>query len=482
MEGFTAALMDGDLNRAATFLDLSNIPPGARGEVGERASLSLGLVLDALQLPAWRDADSLKALAAQPLISLTDTTAGSIELVNLAHTDAVGDWRFSAASVHGALEQLRLAIPEIRAALLAGKNRVLVFDTEAPEIALAVELPAPLHTRFLGLSIAQWIGVPIVLGLSWLGARVFRICFHALLSVLGRHRAKAWREESARASNAFAWTAALWIGTWTMLGLGLPISILMVALLAMKIATILCFAWTLIEVVALIRAWVASPSGVQMDDLASRGVARIAQIVIVAGAFLAIVGSVGERESVNHAVAALGIGGIAIGLAVQDPLKNYFAGLVLAADRPFRTGDRVSIDALTGTIVHIGMRATSIRTDFNSLVSLPNATVAGAKIESEPTGGKDHEIRISMLLPLVTPIDRIAQFRDAAKNALSTMRGVRPDSIELGVRGNNEKGIDFGVLLAAAADTGKKSEVQDAVMLILLESARSAGAFVSEAR
>ncbi len=479
--GLSQALREGDLGAASRFLDLSKLPPGARDEIGERASLSLGLVLDTLDAPGWRDPSSL-TLPTDSELTLGTTPAGSIQLVNVALRGESPNWRFSDASVRGSTEQLRLAIPAIRRAVAEQLNHIAVFDFQAPEVALSVALPDALRFHILGLAVAQWLGLVVVVAFSWFGARVFSRIIDAALHLAGRHRAGAWRETSKYASRAFAWTAALKAGSWALLGLGLPIPFLLVALLALKIATIACFAWTLIEIVALVRAWVASPQGVQLDDLAARGIARIAQIIIVAGALLAVVSTIGERDSVNHAVAALGIGGIAVGLAVQDPLKNYFAGLVLAADRPFRSGDRVLIDSIAGTIIHIGARATTVRTDLNSTISIPNAMVASARIESEPIGGKDLDVHITMLLPLTTTTESIAAFREGALIALKAMRGVRADSIELGLRGNNDKGIEFGVTLTADATAGKKSALQDAVMLVLIASARDVGAFVSASR
>lgn len=479
IEHFQSALKEGDLDRASTLLDLSEIPPGATAEIGERVALSLGLVLSSLAPVAWTDPSTLDAQTHPTTIELARTAAGAIHIALIDPAGKAPNWKFSAQSVEGTDAQLRLAIPRIRSDIAEGRSSFSSFDSEAPEVALAVAMPDSLRTHALGLSLVQWIGIPFVLVLSLLGARLFRVLFDALLRLLGRHRAAAWRDECARASQAFAWMIALKIGTWLVLGLGLPIPVLLILLLALKIATIASFAWALVEVVALIRAWVASPQGVQMDDLAARGIARIAQIAIVAGALLAVVGTIGERDSVNHAVAALGIGGIAIGLAVQDPLKNYFAGLVLAADRPFRLGDRVTIDSLSGTIVHVGMRATAIRTDFNSVISVPNATVASAKIESEPPGGKDNEIHFSLLLPLTVRADRIAAFRDAARVALAQMPGLRVETIEIGLRGNIDKGIEFGITLSADPAAGKKSAVQDAVMLVLLTEARKAGVMES---
>ena len=55
------------------------------------------------------------------------------------------------------------------------------------------------------------------------------------------------------------------------------------------------------------------------------------------------------------------------------------------------------------------------------------------------------------------------------------MPGLRVETIEIGLRGNIDKGIEFGITLSADPVAGKKSAVQDAVMLVLLAEAREAG-------
>jgi len=78
---------------------------------------------------------------------------------------------------------------------------------------------------------------------------------------------------------------------------------------------------------------------------------------------------------------ALGVGGLAVALALQDSLANLFAGVHLLADRPIRVGDFVKVgDSVEGFVIDIGWRSTRIRSLANNVLVLPNQTVAKATI------------------------------------------------------------------------------------------------------
>jgi small-conductance mechanosensitive channel len=80
-------------------------------------------------------------------------------------------------------------------------------------------------------------------------------------------------------------------------------------------------------------------------------------------------------------IAALGIGGLAIALALQDTLSNFFAGAYTTLDRPVRVNDFVELDTGDkGFVVEIGWRSTKIRKLDNNLVVIPNSKMAQSRI------------------------------------------------------------------------------------------------------
>lgn len=74
-------------------------------------------------------------------------------------------------------------------------------------------------------------------------------------------------------------------------------------------------------------------------------------------------------------VTFVGVVGLAISLALQDILKNFCAGLYLLFERPFRLGDVVVVKDQRGVVETIGIRTTTLRTDENVKVLIPNSTM-----------------------------------------------------------------------------------------------------------
>jgi small-conductance mechanosensitive channel len=78
---------------------------------------------------------------------------------------------------------------------------------------------------------------------------------------------------------------------------------------------------------------------------------------------------------------ALGVGGLAVALALQDSLGNLFAGMHLLADKPIRVGDYVKLgDNVEGYVLDVGWRSTRLRMLQNNEVVIPNSKVAQSVI------------------------------------------------------------------------------------------------------
>ncbi len=117
-------------------------------------------------------------------------------------------------------------------------------------------------------------------------------------------------------------------------------------------------------------------------------------LVLVVG-LLILLSTLGIQ--ITPLVTALGVGGLAVALALQDTLSNLFAGMHLLADRPIRVGDYVRIaDTVEGYVVDVGWRSTRVRMLQNNVVVVPNKKVA----ESIITNYDLPESRMSLLIPV----------------------------------------------------------------------------------
>ncbi|GMB95777.1 mechanosensitive ion channel family protein [Helicobacter sp. NHP22-001] len=81
--------------------------------------------------------------------------------------------------------------------------------------------------------------------------------------------------------------------------------------------------------------------------------------------------------NISTIIASLGIGGLAVALAVKDMLANFFASVILLLDNSFNQGDWIVCGDVEGTVVEMGLRRTTIRGFDNALFFVPNSELAG---------------------------------------------------------------------------------------------------------
>ena len=112
--------------------------------------------------------------------------------------------------------------------------------------------------------------------------------------------------------------------------------------------------------------------------------------------------------NVTAAIASLSIGGLAIGLAAQDTLANLFGAVAIFADKPFRVGDRIRLDAVDGTVETIGMRSTRVRNLDGHLVTIPNKTMGNATI-TNVTARPNIKTEMNLGITYDTPTEKVAR-------------------------------------------------------------------------
>ena len=75
---------------------------------------------------------------------------------------------------------------------------------------------------------------------------------------------------------------------------------------------------------------------------------------------------------ISPIIASLGIAGLAVALALQDTLSNFFTGIYITADQPIRPGDYIEVDKVAGHVIDIGWRSTRVKTWDNNVFVIPN--------------------------------------------------------------------------------------------------------------
>ncbi len=118
----------------------------------------------------------------------------------------------------------------------------------------------------------------------------------------------------------------------------------------------------------------------KIDDTVAPLLAKITRVTVLLVTLLVVLGQFGVETA--SLIAMLSVAGLAIGLALQGTLSNIASGLMLLTLRPFNAGDAVDIAGTSGVIEEIGLFVTRMHTFDNRVVTLPNSSVWGNKIEN----------------------------------------------------------------------------------------------------
>ena len=118
-----------------------------------------------------------------------------------------------------------------------------------------------------------------------------------------------------------------------------------------------------------------------LDDMMVPLVSKTLRTLIVLFGVVQIAQQLSDKP-ITSILAGLGVGGLAVALAAQDTIKNFFGSLVIFGDHPFQLGDRIVVDGTDGSVEEVGMRSTRIRTLDGHLVTVPNGELANKMIRN----------------------------------------------------------------------------------------------------
>jgi len=208
-------------------------------------------------------------------------------------------------------------------------------------------------------------------------------------------------------------------------------------------ADVLWVLFRMVDVLVLYLARMAERTTSKLDDQLVpllRKSLKITIAVIVAVWVVQLLG-----YSVGSLLAGLGIGGLAVALALQDTLANFFGSIFIFLDRPFSVGDMVKIGDTEGTVEQIGFRSTRIRTWPATLVAIPNKQVAESKVDN---WSKMPSRRVNQVVGVTyeTTADQMEQAVAALRAILEGDAGVDPGFIVVRFEDFGNSSLDIRVV------------------------------------
>jgi len=249
---------------------------------------------------------------------------------------------------------------------------------------VAQRLPPTFQDRVLGIEIWRLLGLALVVALAFILGKILELIFVGILRRSFQRFLGAWNQEFEqlllRRVNLL-FTAG--IASVLLPNLGLPVRMNQALLIATKLLISIGAVLIITALLDLIfDSWgrKADDTDTKMDDQLIPLLRRAAKSIVYVVGFLFILQNM--DVDVGSLLAGLGIGGLAFALAAKDTLANLFGSLTIFTDRPFQIGDYVVVAGVEGSIEEVGFRSTRVRTAADSVVTIPNSSIANSTIDN----------------------------------------------------------------------------------------------------
>lgn len=125
-------------------------------------------------------------------------------------------------------------------------------------------------------------------------------------------------------------------------------------------------------------------------------------------------------------LAGLGIGGIAVALAVQNVLGDLLASLSITLDRPFVVGDFLAVDEFMGTVEYIGVKSTRLRSLSGEQIIMPNANLLSSRVRNHARM-TERRVVFSISVTQETPLAQLQKIPGLIRSLIESHQDVRFD-------------------------------------------------------
>ena len=162
----------------------------------------------------------------------------------------------------------------------------------------------------------------------------------------------------------------------------------------------------------------------------------------------AIIVSTVWGADLQGALVGLGVGGIVLGLALQDTLSAVFAGLSMVSTRNFKEGDWLKTGDFEGRVTAMDWRSVTIETEQKTLAVVPNSELAQATFVVESSETMPYGEEISLFLAFDDPPEKVIRIIDSVAGSISGVLSDPPHEVE--VLDYTDKGIEYELMFFVA--------------------------------
>ena len=195
----------------------------------------------------------------------------------------------------------------------------------------------------------------------------------------------------------------------------------------------------------------------------------VLKLILAAIAVLLMLDNIPGVE-ITALVASLGIGGIAVALAVQNILSDLFASLSIVLDKPFVIGDFIIVDGYLGTVEHIGLKTTRLRSLSGEQLVFSNNDLLQSRVRNYKRMA-ERRIVFSFGVTYQTPADKLERIPELIRRLIESQETVRFDRAHF--QGYGDFALNFEVVYYVLdPDYNRYMDIQQAINLEIFRTFR----------
>ena len=398
------------VSRAARCLDLSQVAPRVLRAVGLESALLLKEVLDRIEVPPFEeipgtDEVSLKGLSRWRLPHT------EISIAKLSEGPRQGMFLFTAETVDNIVDFYERVehLPYKRGASVKAYRDYIFSPGSMIPYSLIQILPDWLKIEIYQQALWQWIGLMISLLLGGL-----------VLGLIYRWGRRRYGKDQDSGSG-WNWGKLLFPISGMLVALVLEYlivdqinitgSILTISKVGLGTIFLVSAAWAIFAFANILSEGIIMSPRVRtkgIDADFTHLTSRLAALVVVFILFYHAAKYYGLP--VTAVFASAGIAGVAVALAARETLANFFGGITIFLDKPFKAGDYIILDSgERGEVKEIGMRSTRILTRDDVLISIPNSVITNVKVINESAPKPRLRVRIKVGVAYGTDVDQVEE-------------------------------------------------------------------------
>ena len=413
------------INRAIRCLDLSEVAPSVLEDVGLESVLLLKEVLDRIEIPTFREIPDRSAMKKEEFKkwAIPHTT---ITIALVKEGPRQGEYLFTAETVDrlkNFYERIEHLPYKPGSSVGVYEDYILGSGWMIPSSVIRV-LPPFFKIKFYEQAVWQWLGMLLVLSVV---AAIAMLVFHWT-----RRRASQKDDEAILGSFFRKMLFPLCLAVITLLidylldeQINITGHVLMIIIFVAEIFFFIAMVWIINLIGNAISEWIIAKPGIHAESIDANLVRIIFRVITIIVLFFLLLNATSELGiSLTAVFASAGIVGLALALAARETIANFFGGINILIDRPFRTGDYIILDSgERGEVVEVGLRSTRINTRDDVQISIPNFVITDAKIINESVPKNRFRVRIKVGVAYGSDVEHVEELllRTAKSNQLVTL-------------------------------------------------------------